>query len=776
MTFARKICLAMSSSMVVLSPVNAAATDFAAAKNYPVGTNPAAIALGDFNGDGKVDIAVANTGSADVSILLGNGDGTFQTAVNYPAGSSPSMIAVGDFNGDGKLDLAVEGDFDAAAGASVSILLGNGDGTFQAPKTLSLTASLAWMAVADFDGDKKTDLAVCDHANLNIFISNGDGTFQAAKTTALSSGCRGLFTADFNGDGKPDLGLIMDDGLTRGPIRILLGKGDGTFSIGTLINISGEQRPVIATDLNGDGKVDLVVSSAQVSCQSGPPTVCQSSVDISVFLGNGDGTFQNGKSVVNLSDAVPSGTDAPEVNPMAGDFNGDGKLDLAYQIIGRGRAGGVLLGKGDGSFSSSVQDAALPGNAPWVAHDLNGDKLTDLIAIGFGANTNNIEVWLNTSPTSGADLAVLSPTVSGGPYVVGANITFMADVINEGPQDATGVILTDTLPSGVNFVSATATPGSCVQSHGVVSCTIGALSSAFESNINIVATPTSVGTFSNVMSVTGNQPDPVSANNNAAQPITVVPVFTLTVTDAGKGSGTVTAGVGAINCGSTCSANYAQGTSVSLTATPGANSIFSGWSGACMGSDPNTCTVTMNSAQAVTATFGPAPDFTLSPASSSYTLQTGAQATDTLTLTEQNGFSGQVTLSCTVNGTAPLATCGVSPPSVTVGSSAASSTLSITAPASLLAFALPVNGAYKITALAGVLLPAMFGVIGFRGRGLGRRRIGLSFLAGILALFVTLAGCGSSTPPPPKNYTVVVNALSASDSIQHSITVTLTVN
>src|SRR5262249_54851336 len=156
----------------------------------------------------------------------------------------------------------------------------------------------------------------------------------------------------------------------------------------------------------------------------------------------------------------------------------------------------------------------------------------DLIAIGAATNANSIEVWLNTSPNSGADLGLLSPTASAGPYVVGTNVTFTADVINQGPQDATGVTFMDTLPTGLTFVSATATPGSCVQANGVVSCTIGALASAFGSNISVVVTPTALGMVSNTMNVTGNQPDPVPGNNSATQTFTVVPLVTLTVTDA----------------------------------------------------------------------------------------------------------------------------------------------------------------------------------------------------------------------------------------------------
>lgn len=746
-------------------PASEAAVSFGTAQSYPVGTSPAAIVVGDFNGDGKIDIAVANSGSGDVSILLGNGDGTFQPAVNYSAGNSPKGIDVGDFNGDGKLDLAVFQPVANGVAGSVTILLGNGDGTFQSPKTLTLTASTGFMVVADFDADKKSDLAVCDSANLYIFLGNGDGTFQAAKNTVLSSGCLGLLTADFNGDTKPDLGLITAAGSTTGGIQILLGKGDGTFSQGSLIAAPGVFAPV-AADLNLDGKVDLVAMVSQTCNVCGLPEV-----GLAVFLGNGDGTFQNGQGVSLGSGGVTSG-------PLVGDFNGDGKPDLAYRIAEGPHhpVGGVLLGRGDGSFSSPILDASPP---PFtrIAQDLNGDKLADLIA--RAASSNNIEVLLNTSPTSGADLDLLSAAASAGPYLVGTNVTFTADLINQGPQDATGVIFTNTFPSGLTFVSATATAGSCVQSQGVVSCTIGALGSAFESSINIVATPNALGTVSNTMSISGNQPDLVSTNNSATQTLTIVPVFTLTVTDAGKGSGTVTAGVGAINCGSTCMGTYPGGTSVSLSATPSASSVFSAWSGACTGTDPNTCTIVMNSAQSVTATFNLAPDFTLAAASSSLTLQTGAQGADALTLTGQNGFSGQVNLTCTVNGTAPLATCGVSPSSVTVGSSPGTSMLTITAPTSLVAYALP-----RIRGISGAILAAVLPLPGllFVGTGLisrrkSMRRITLCFLgSGLIALFVLMAGCGSGTPPPPKNYMVTVTATSATASVQHTATVSLTVN
>src|SRR5580658_474305 len=145
---------------------------------FGAGTDPDAVAVGDFNGDGKLDLVVANEGSNNVGILLGNGDGTFQAAVNYGVGSAPTSVAVGDFNGDGKLDLAVVNELSN----NVSILLGNGDGMFQAAVNYGAGLSLFSVAVADFNGDGKLDLAVANYEsnNVSILLGKGDGTFQAA--------------------------------------------------------------------------------------------------------------------------------------------------------------------------------------------------------------------------------------------------------------------------------------------------------------------------------------------------------------------------------------------------------------------------------------------------------------------------------------------------------------------------------------------------------------------------------------------------------------------
>jgi len=363
------------------------------------------------------------------------------------------------------------------------------------------------------------------------------------------------------------------------------------------------------------------------------------------------------------------------------------------------------------------------------------------------------------------------------------------------------------------------------------------------------------------MNVAANETDPVPANNSAMQTTTAVPIYKVTATKTGNGSGTITSGDGGINCGATCSATYlsgtvvnvvetpdansvftgwsgactgigacavtmnadmtvmanfvlgekltvalagggngsvtskdgaincanssgncsslyAPGTSVSLTATPVAPSVFGGWSGACSGSDPNTCTFTMNSVQSVTATFNPPPpDFTLTPASTTFTTQTGAQVTDALTLTAQNGFAGPVTLTCAVTGPAPMATCAVSPSSVTLGSGSGTSTLTMTAPTSLAAVACPLSEENHSTAYA-VVLPfpgLLLGLIGLASRMFQNRRRSLLALGGSVLLFAVLAGCGggSATHVTPQNYMVTVTAKSG--SLQRSTTVNLTV-
>src|SRR5262249_43909411 len=182
---------------------------FQAAQSFGAGSNPSSVTVGDFNGDGALDLAVANQGSNDVSVLLGNGDGSFQPARSFGAGSNPSSVTVGDFNGDGALDLAV-----ANQGSNdVSVLLGNGDGSFQPARSFGAGTYPRSVAVEDFNGDGVPDLAVAnsgldfpfDPGSVSVLLGNGDGSFQPARSFGAGRNALSVAVGDFNGGAAPDL-------------------------------------------------------------------------------------------------------------------------------------------------------------------------------------------------------------------------------------------------------------------------------------------------------------------------------------------------------------------------------------------------------------------------------------------------------------------------------------------------------------------------------------------------------------------------------------------
>jgi hypothetical protein len=286
------------------------------------GSEPFSVAVADVNGDGHPDLVVANSYSGNVAVLLGNGDGTFQTAVSYNSGgNAPYSVKISDLNGDGHPDLVVSNIccIDGLYGV-VAVLLGNGDGTFQTPVTYSSGGGYAdSIAISDLTGNGKPDIVVSNqcqdqHCNsflglVGVLLGNGDGTFQPAVT--YSSGGYQPFSVaagDVNGDGHPDLLLVNSGSNTVG---VLLNNGDGTFqpvvTYGTGGVDSWSTQSVTAADVNGDGHADLLVAN------------CYSN-DVGVLLGNGDGTFQ--PAVFYGS----GGWDAWSV--AVADVNGDGWPDL----------------------------------------------------------------------------------------------------------------------------------------------------------------------------------------------------------------------------------------------------------------------------------------------------------------------------------------------------------------------------------------------------------------------------------------------------------------
>ena len=318
-------------------------------------------AEGDFDSDGRPDVAVANSGG-NVSVLLSNGDGTFQPAVTYLAGSGPDAVAVADFNGDGKLDLAVAN----AVGNNVSVLLGNGDGTFLAAVNYSTGNDPASLVVADFDGDGKVDLAAVNAADntVSVLLGNGDGTLQAAVNYAVGSAPAAAAAGDFNGDGLVDLAVANSADNT---VSILLRNGNGSFQSALNYPVGNTPEALVTGDFDGDGRLDLAVASS-------------GSNNLSVLSGKGDGTFQHG---------VAYGTGANPSAVALGDLNGDGNLDLAVTNSGDNTTS-TLLGNGDGTFQSAASYGVGSSPGSLVIGDFAGNGRFDLIVVNRADATLSI--------------------------------------------------------------------------------------------------------------------------------------------------------------------------------------------------------------------------------------------------------------------------------------------------------------------------------------------------------------------------------------------------
>jgi FG-GAP-like repeat len=260
------------------------------------------IAVADVSGDGKSDLIVTSCASNTtticptpsrngvVGVLLGNGDGTFQPAVSYDSGGAGAWsVAVNDLNGDAKDDLAVA---DYSSSCTVGVLLGKGDGTFQAVTVYgSGWSGAVSVAASDVNGDGAPDLLLsCQGGEIAVLLGNGDGTFRAAASYDSGSGnLWSVSVADVNRDGRPDLSVAnacnMND-CNHGSVGVLLGNGDGTFQPVLTYDSGGMlAESVIQADVDAGGKVDLAVANgcASSDCNHG---------SVGVLLGNGDGTFQ----------------------------------------------------------------------------------------------------------------------------------------------------------------------------------------------------------------------------------------------------------------------------------------------------------------------------------------------------------------------------------------------------------------------------------------------------------------------------------------------------
>jgi Bacterial Ig-like domain (group 3)/Chitobiase/beta-hexosaminidase C-terminal domain/FG-GAP-like repeat/Fn3 associated/FG-GAP repeat len=409
-----------------------------------VGASPDYLAVGDFNGDGIPDMAVANAGDSTVSIFLGKGDGTFVPKPTLNVGNGPVCIAVADFNGDGIADLAVANNPDQ----TVTLLLGNGDGTFITKSTTSLPNPPNFLVTADFNGDGIPDLAVANSQGLadmpstgyvTILLGMGDGTFTTPSTIETGAFANSLAQGDFNGDGIPD--LAVSDSAPSG-IQILLGKGDGSFTKGAAV--SGGDVSVAVGDFNGDGIPDLATEGVR-----GPAPVV-------VSFGKGDGTFPT-------AFLIPYGSLVPSLPDWiaTGDFNGDGFADLAIPLYFTTDVQILLNQIVTETATVTVNNISVPGAAgaaQQVVASYPGNT-------NFGPSTSNPV----TLSSGGVVATTLRLTTSANPSNLGSQITLTATL---SPYSA-GSLTTNS--ETVTFYDGTASIGAGVLSSGVATLNTSSL-------------------------------------------------------------------------------------------------------------------------------------------------------------------------------------------------------------------------------------------------------------------------------------------------------------
>jgi len=495
---------------------------------YPTGSSPRSIVAADFNNDGYPDLATANSSGASVSVLLNNGNGTFATNQDYSTGSGCISIAAGDLRHLGRMDLVAG----VQGLGQVWVLLSNGNGSFEDGVSYAVTGGFAAIvALGDFDGNGTLDVAVTSEGvggGLSILPGKGDGTLQSAIGFGTGSYPTGIAAADFNGDGKVDVVTANDADTSPGSISVLLSGGASFFAARTDYGIGNSPSAIINTDVNGDGKPDLVLTDNFANL-------------ISVLIGNGDGTFKshvdyaannspvalaagdfNGDHRVDLVVANQTGSGSVSVflnagggtfgtatevaiagvsqGVAVGDFNKDGKLDIVATDLSTNQVS-VLLGKGDGTFQSHVDYAT--GNSPWgvVVGDFNGDGWPDLAVANETDGT--VSIFLNKADGTGK----FQPKVD---YPAGGNPIAIASASFRGNKIFDLAVATDTFSPGVvvllgNGSGGFQAPVSYTTDNNAYAVTTGDFNN--DGNVDLAAAVTNNGNYPGFITVMLGQGD-----------------------------------------------------------------------------------------------------------------------------------------------------------------------------------------------------------------------------------------------------------------------------
>ena len=752
---------------VVLVSVQLQAQSFAPAVPYGSGGyGPNGVAVADLRGSGRLDMVVANwctdvnCTTSSVGVLLGNGDGTFQTAVAYHSGGLyADSVAVADVNGDGKPDIVVGNcgfpKITKCANGNVGVLLGNGDGTFQPAAHFGLGGlGAASVAVADLRGNGKLDVivatgcAIVNCAGVGVLLGNGDGTFQPVVTyssggiTALS-----VAVAQLKSGGPLDLVVANwcpDSACTAtSTVGVLMGNGDGTFQTVVTYPSGGfNANSAVIGDVNGDGKLDLVVVNGS--------TTGADAGNVGVLLGNGDGTFQP----VALYPRDPRGGYGAGSVALT-DVNGDGKPDVVVSncstsAIGCAHADGdvaVLLGKGDGTFPTAVSFGS-GGTTPFAVAvgDVNGDGRPDIAAANCagnqcGAGAGELGVLLNTTLTA----TTTALTSSVNPSKPGQAVTFTATVtaqpgfdkgtptgtvnfldgatnIGNSPLNGSGAatLTTSTLPLGTNSITASYsgdTNFSASTSPALQQVVQGAVVSLSPTSLNFGNQTVGVASAAKMVTLQN------TGNVNLS-------IASIQITGANNGDFK----------SSTCPSSLAPKATcqISVTFTPAAAGTRTAALSISDNAPGSPQSVSLTGVGTIT------PNYTVIAKPTSVTVNPGSPANYVITLTPLNGYDGTVTINCPSSLPSGVS---CNKPTIAPGQTQATLTVSTTGPSAVLMAAPNVNsreGASNLWAsLGGVGLVGMI----LAGDWKKRNRRGMGIMLGILALVMILAlvGCGGGS-------------------------------
>ena len=819
---------------------------------YVTGGSPRSPALvADFNNDGKADLVVVDREFSFV-YLQGYGDGSFRTAMNYYAergnGSLPNGVAIatGDFNGDGIPDFVI-GNSNTNADTGITVFLSNPDGSLQAGAPYFnkgiTNYELEYVAVGEFNGDGKLDIAAADFYNgvIQMFYGNGNGTFQVGPTYATDSApganALELVAGDFNGDGKLDLAVINNHGTASANVGILLNNGQGGFKPVVNYPLSNLATEITAADLNGDKKLDLVVPLYGTSGAPGSA--------VAILMGNGDGTFkpESDLQLVNGSSTF--------YNPYAvavGDVNGDGKPDLAITIqdqktLNQGIA--VALGNGDGTFKTPALfhstrqnpnlDVPLPGYVKMIdlnrdGHldlvytnsefstvgvmygmgngsfydpveypagrsafdlalaDVNGDGAIDVVTTGNAYEFSGVTVLLNTS----ADTTSVN---SSAPHsTTGLAVTFTTEVAGSKVRGVTNIPTgTVTFYDGSTALASASINGSGQAAYTANGLSTGAhnISAQYSGDTHYLANSASL---QQVVGQAGSSAGVTSSAKEYATPGLKV-TFTATIASGVKGDTLVPTGKATFYDGANLLGSAALNSSgaaafSTTTLAVGTHSITAQYSG-----DVNF----FSSTSPVLLQLVVLPDYALSANPSKIAVNPGSSADYSITLTPAYGYDGTITLTCPAKLPSGVS-CNLPKP-IAMNGQTVTATLTVKTTGPSAAFLAPAtaNPRAKETKLwASLSGIGMVGIL-LAGDWKKRNRRGTMIVLGVVVLMMVLAlaGCGSGSPvtssgggggggtggggTPAGGYSITITAqgtagTNGGNTAAHNINMTLVVN